>query len=1174
MKYLKYRDLFLERKFEEVKPSIIEPIFEINSGGLENDITWGGSLLGRLINSAIRKGKIEYQAKKIESVIEDVKKELDRLYQDLLDDNDKREISSIMARLILDKIYNEVKSDHDVPKKLDELLGNNAVDGMIDAAIKYVKGVEIENKDALIDKLEKFKADLLKSRKESQDDKEDDAQGEQGEQGAQGAQGESSEDSAKIFYTNAQKFLQSIVNLHLDIKNNTVKFVKDGEDFKSGNKCIYTNKKGEKQSVVVLSIANFIKKGDDKVFLTKDDYPDKDKSPLQANQIHIAVIGPDGKTEGEGFVVNRDQLSKEGSNSENIKTGFDEVTYKKIPENDYDSLAKKISLAAGAIKTYSQSKVKDKQGNVKLKEKDKVNLYKNEFSKLYKKIVSLTTPAIVNKFNEYEKFKDNTDKSSLQKRKNICIEQKAKLEELMKLQNKKQELFPVTEGLIVEVKEADGDNWKIIQGGKIVGVKYQRLFAFYNDELKRVEKDLSIVGKVQTTTPSNTTKPVVDEDAHKRAVEERKKLGISESLFTWDDYDFLLEEVDANVTEVETDAKTSWNKVIRAYNTSGIVKYIPYIESLLNTMGKDKDARISARKKIKEICSQVIINYDNVGKPISYNQLISEAETVSTNDVAKSISLLGRVVLAYNTIELEDGEWKDKGDLGLLGSFGKSSSAEGKEGGAGNHIKSFINSFNEMRKIYPKIKSKQVEVKKESFSFLKDYSTFRLLCEADDDELDISNVDDENGDDNKEGTEKDVAQGDSETDSNQDDVQKSYFKFFKEGEEKEWSVDENKVKEINEKDHKIKPIDIGKPDDYDHIIKIVNSFGRAYNIYATDYIPSGRPAGRISLKTMREYEKIGKGDGRWEESTGPGFGPWGVKKILNKWNDGITKILENPKYRKVLATGFVSKAESDTNTEMSNKTTQSGRTLMTFINEMLDNEEGTFKKHRKTLFNKYFNLDPKDDGKNKGSGTGNKDLSVSIDDIEGYNIPFWSDSGAPNSIANLAVESGSFIKFLASDGQYYIMYTLPKSPDYPNERLFKMQRSSKDSPKESIIKEYTKNLKDKDNKPYDYKNYELTNKPDLTVYIGYFDKTATAFKSGSNFVFKIIKMEDVKSNRYNKEDVSITVKTEPKIFKIVKDDRGGVPRNVNVSGTQIDNRYDKKITKPEDIKKIISEFKK
>jgi hypothetical protein len=46
---------------------------------LTNDITFGGSLLGRFINSAIRKLKIGYNLTKVDGIVNAIKAELDKL---------------------------------------------------------------------------------------------------------------------------------------------------------------------------------------------------------------------------------------------------------------------------------------------------------------------------------------------------------------------------------------------------------------------------------------------------------------------------------------------------------------------------------------------------------------------------------------------------------------------------------------------------------------------------------------------------------------------------------------------------------------------------------------------------------------------------------------------------------------------------------------------------------------------------------------------------------------------------------------------------------------------------------------------------------------------------------------------------------------------------------------
>ena len=85
MKYLKNRDNFITG----VKKTGLVPYLDkdIIDGEkfyevFQNDITWGDSLVGRLINSVIRKSKIGVNLKRIDHVIKSMRAEFDRLVMD------------------------------------------------------------------------------------------------------------------------------------------------------------------------------------------------------------------------------------------------------------------------------------------------------------------------------------------------------------------------------------------------------------------------------------------------------------------------------------------------------------------------------------------------------------------------------------------------------------------------------------------------------------------------------------------------------------------------------------------------------------------------------------------------------------------------------------------------------------------------------------------------------------------------------------------------------------------------------------------------------------------------------------------------------------------------------------------------------------------------------------
>lgn len=172
----------------------------------------------------------------------------------------------------------------------------------------------------------------------------------------------------------------------------------------------------------------------------------------------------------------------------------------------------------------------------------------------------------------------------------------------------------------------------------------------------------------------------------------------------------------------------------------------------------------------------------------------------------------------------------------------------------------------------------------------------------------------------------------------------------------------------------------------DPIIAITRIFKRAHDLYYHDVIPSGRSGGAVSNKTFREYEKLG-GVSSQTTQENPGVGPWAVKSIRSKWTDGVTEILEDQNYRKILANiRFVVPGSEDTFNNPEIRTTEQaimkwnnfikifeeaepeddkgkkshGQILFDFINDMLNDETAaSFDKQRRILMKKYFGF--KDD---------------------------------------------------------------------------------------------------------------------------------------------------------------------------------------------------------------------
>lgn len=287
----------------------------------------------------------------------------------------------------------------------------------------------------------------------------------------------------------------------------------------------------------------------------------------------------------------------------------------------------------------------------------------------------------------------------------------------------------------------------------------------------------------------------------------------------------IYEEVEANLEKPETDAKNAWKKVVNAYNKSGISKFIPQIEEMLSIGSKDGKEKIKqSNKDIVAICKQVVLNKSTTGKPISFEELVKEA--VNVNDMAKSISLFGRILLSF------------KEDMGLTGSYGS----------AIKPLKEFINKFSELEKLLPKLSKKN--------EMISNYSRFLLIRERNEFSDQIKNKFDEL-------------------------FTEDVIKYFEITEERRSEI-ESSVQEPEGYDFIF--------DSADYIIEIVRAFNRAYRIHTPGTIPSGRTNGKVSNKVFREYEYLGSGGGGSADNPGAGpyrnkelFTTWseGVNDILS-----------------------------------------------------------------------------------------------------------------------------------------------------------------------------------------------------------------------------------------------------------------------------------------------------
>jgi LysM repeat protein len=166
MKYLSNRDEFLKRsinkidEYKSLENKDLEVINEGESGPFANDIPWNDSLLGRLINSTIRKAKIGANLVRIKAVNKRLKDAFDDLLGQSavsgLSKEDKSEYNKVMIFSFLENLKNSIENDGNVGE----------IKRLTDEAIKNIKDV-VENTPA--DELSMDKDELLKLIKQLED---------------------------------------------------------------------------------------------------------------------------------------------------------------------------------------------------------------------------------------------------------------------------------------------------------------------------------------------------------------------------------------------------------------------------------------------------------------------------------------------------------------------------------------------------------------------------------------------------------------------------------------------------------------------------------------------------------------------------------------------------------------------------------------------------------------------------------------------------------------------------------------------------------------------------------------------------------------------------------------------------------------------------------------------
>lgn len=376
MRYLHNRSEFLKSRNETFTNEKLHN--QIKSSSLinetfENNITWGESLLGRLINSTIRVAKIYVKTALISRQISALETALnDLLVVCRTSDEQRTKISLTKIQFLLEDLIKVVYSNESVESKVAKLLGddNETNPGMVQTTINIVEQTEdVPDKEILIQKLKAFK-EALKTLAENIDDLPEDEDEDEEGQGQDQDEEDTEEGGGKSLSAQFQfsviTLFKSLIALHNVIKNKRVSTEGDETPqtgFTKSKQVIYTDPKGRQLKAVVLSVDHPITgPGADNIFLTDDDVIDSTKSIEP--KILIAIKNP--KTDkiditSKRILVDPKTLKNESFVFENAaelkqkeiyaKAGWKKIQKKYVVSN----LASKIPLMEKIIQMRQQS---------------------------------------------------------------------------------------------------------------------------------------------------------------------------------------------------------------------------------------------------------------------------------------------------------------------------------------------------------------------------------------------------------------------------------------------------------------------------------------------------------------------------------------------------------------------------------------------------------------------------------------------------------------------------------------------------------------------------------------------------------------------------------------------------------------------------------------------------
>ena len=148
MKYIKERKLFISNPRQPlINPELINQESNLITEIVGNDIRFGGTWFGRLINSTIRKATNAYKGTQIQSLVTKVRDQLYTMLDENMSGELKNEYGYYLYRIAMSNVDEMVKNENiDFEEKKVQLIGKDGNGGLVQAAIDALTELNLKDK--------------------------------------------------------------------------------------------------------------------------------------------------------------------------------------------------------------------------------------------------------------------------------------------------------------------------------------------------------------------------------------------------------------------------------------------------------------------------------------------------------------------------------------------------------------------------------------------------------------------------------------------------------------------------------------------------------------------------------------------------------------------------------------------------------------------------------------------------------------------------------------------------------------------------------------------------------------------------------------------------------------------------------------------------------------------